>query len=100
MLVWWVARGGWRDGLVETDQAAPLSARFEVDINTADLPELMQLPGVGPTLARRIIESRETAGPFDSPDDLRRVSGIGQKRLEQIRPFLRSIPCSPATTGK
>ena len=91
---WWVLHGGWRGGLIEIDRADSLVARFQVDINTADWPELLQLPGVGPTLAHRIVASRQTAGPFANHDDLRRVRGIGPKTLEQIRPYLRPMPRS------
>ena len=89
---WWFSHGGWRGRLIEIDRAEPRTARFEVDINAADWPELMQLPGVGPTLAHRIVESRQAAGPFVDHDDLRRVRGIGPKTLEQIRPYLRPMP--------
>jgi competence protein ComEA len=100
MVGWWIAHGGWQGKLIETDQATLLNARFEVDINSADWPELMQLPGVGPTLAHRIVESRETAGPFANHNDLLRVHGIGSKRLEQIRPFLQPIPRSRSVTSQ
>jgi competence protein ComEA len=89
---WWITQGGWRGRLIEIDQASPLTAQFQVDINSADWPELMQLPGVGPTLAKRIVQSRQTAGPFADQDDLRRVRGIGPKTMEQIRPYLRPMP--------
>jgi competence protein ComEA len=88
---WWIVQGGWSGRLVEIDQAAPQTACFEVDVNTADWPELAQLPGIGQKLAKRIVESRQTDGPFTSPDDLRRVRGIGKKILEGIRPYLRPI---------
>ena len=88
MAGWWAVHGGWRGRLIEIDRAAPLTARFEVDINAADWPELMQLPGIGPTLAHRIVESRQTVGPFADHDDLRRVRGIGPKTLDAIRPYL------------
>lgn len=97
---WWAYHGGWQGKLVEIDQTEPLVARFEVDINAADCPELMQLPGIGQTLAHRIIESRATVGPFSDNDDLRRVQGIGPKTLEQIRPYLSPMPGSPTTVGK
>lgn len=90
--VWWASHGGWRGELIEIDQADARTAQFQVDINTADWPELMQLPDIGPALARRIIESRETAGPFANNDDLRRVRGIGPKKLEQICPYLSPKP--------
>ena len=91
---WWIAQGGWGGRLIEIDRAEPRTARFQVDINRADWPELMQLPGIGPTLAKRIVESRLAAGPFADHDDLRRVRGIGPKTMEQIRPYLRPMPDS------
>ena len=95
MVGWWIAQGGWRGRLIETDRAEQLTARFDVDINAADWPELTQLPGIGETLARRIVESRKTSGPFANHDDLRRVRGIGPKTLDQIRPYLRPLPGRP-----
>jgi competence protein ComEA len=58
-----------------------------LDVNAADEAELQRLPGVGPTLARRIVEARGN-GPFKSPDDLRRVKGIGPKTLDSLRPYI------------
>jgi competence protein ComEA len=89
MVAWWLLCGGWSNRLVEIDRAEPLEVQFEVDLNTAEAPELMQLPGVGPILAQRILESRKTAGPFAGVEDLRRVRGIGPKTFERIRPYLR-----------
>ena len=57
-----------------------------VNINAADADALMELPGVGEATARAIIESREQLGPFTSVDDLLRVNGIGEKKLERMRP--------------
>jgi competence protein ComEA len=92
MVGWWAVHGGWRGQLIEIERADPLAVRFEVDINSADWPELLQLPGVGPTLAQRIVQSRQAGGPFADNDDLRRVRGIGPKTMEQIRPYLRAMP--------
>jgi len=61
----------------------------QVDINTADAAALDALPGVGPSTAARIIADREANGPFASPDDLGRVSGIGPKKLEQLKGCIR-----------
>lgn len=56
-----------------------------VNINTAGQAELEQLPGIGPALAGRIIDHRTNNGPFLSPEDIMSVSGIGEKRYEQIK---------------
>lgn len=56
-----------------------------VNINTAGADELATLPGVGPATARAIIEDRAANGPFAAPEDLMRVSGIGEKRFERMR---------------
>lgn len=56
-----------------------------LDLNRATLAELQQLPGIGPVLAQRIVETREQQGRFASPEDLRRVPGIGPKKFEAIR---------------
>ena len=58
-----------------------------VDLNTASPSDLQSLPGVGPTLAQRIVEQRKRT-PFAKVEDLRRVNGIGAKRFEQIKPFV------------
>jgi len=96
---WWIAHGGWRGEQIELDRAEPLGYRFEVDINAADWPELVQLPGIGPTLAGRIVASREAQGPFVNLEDLRRVHGIGPKTLERIRPYLRPLPGRGSVAG-
>jgi competence protein ComEA len=59
-----------------------------VDVNRAGLEELKTLPGIGPTLAARILEVRQQK-PFASVEDLRKVRGIGPKILEGLRPFVR-----------
>ncbi|HLJ84407.1 MAG TPA: helix-hairpin-helix domain-containing protein [Candidatus Eremiobacteraceae bacterium] len=60
-----------------------------VDINTATESELTQLPGVGPSLAGRIVEYRQSNGPFQTPDDLQNVSGIGPSKFAKMQPFIR-----------
>ena len=88
----WIYLGGHRGRLIEIDRAEPLTAKYLVDINRADWPEMLQLPGVGETLARRIISDRRTNGPFRGIEDLDRVDGIGLRTLERMRPYLLPIP--------
>ena len=88
LLGWWWHNGGFADRLIEWDHAPTRAARFEVNVNTANWPELTQLPEIGETLARRIVTNRGTDGPYRSPDDLTRVHGIGKKTLDQMRPHL------------
>ena len=57
----------------------------KIDINTATEKELTTVPGIGHVMAARIIAAR----PFRSADDLKRVSGIGDKKYEQIRPYFQ-----------
>jgi competence protein ComEA len=57
----------------------------KVNINRAEAWLLEALPGIGATLAQRIIEYRENNGPFHNIDELTRVEGIGTTTLEKIR---------------
>lgn len=59
-----------------------------VNINTADSDQLQMLPRVGPSLAQRIVDFRETNGLFEKTDELVSVRGIGEKSLEAMKPYL------------
>ena len=59
-----------------------------IDPNRASVSELVRLPGIGPSLAGRIVADRDQHGGFPSPEALLRVRGIGPKTLERIRGFL------------
>lgn len=60
-----------------------------ININTATAEELDSLPGIGPSTAAAIVEDRERNGPFASPEDLIRVSGIGEGKFSKLKDQIR-----------
>jgi len=74
----------------QTLRAAKASAPHgRLNINTASAEDLIQLPRIGPAMAKRIVTYREQNGPFHSIDELCKVKGIGLKTLIRIKPYLR-----------
>lgn len=59
-----------------------------VNINQASAAELENLPGIGPATAQKIVDDRTANGPFVAPEDLMRVSGIGEKKFESLRDYV------------
>ncbi len=55
-----------------------------ININTADITQLTKLPGIGPSLAERIVKYRKESGAFKTPQDLGKVKGIGEKKLAKV----------------
>lgn len=74
--------------IAPSSDAAP-SASSKVDLNTATAEELDKLPGIGPATAEAIIRHRETRGRFRSVTELLEVRGIGEAKLEQLRPLVK-----------
>lgn len=74
----------------------------QININTATADELATLKGIGVAKSQAIVEYREKHGPFKTVDDLKGVSGIGDKLLEQLRPNITAGPApgGPATTSR
>ena len=71
-----------------------------LDVNRATERDFERLPGIGPVLARRIVEYRETRGTFQDVDELRRVKGIGKKTFERIRAFVAVVPKGVRASGR
>ncbi len=92
MAVWYVAAGGLHGGLVDHDAPPTIPLRFTVELNSAGPVELSQLPGVGPALARRLVDHRDLHGPFQTPESLLDVPGVGAATLARLRPHLRPLP--------
>lgn len=72
-----------------TNAPAARDVHYHININTADADELQLLPGVGPSIAQRIVDARTSGGPFTSAHDLTRVNGIGTKIVRRLAPYVR-----------
>lgn len=95
----WIVEGGGTTRVIEIDTAAPLPYEFLVDVNTAEWPELAQLPEVGEVLARRIVETRAQRGPYRSREDLLEVRGIGRLKLARFARHLLPLPDDRTIVG-
>jgi len=67
----------------------PQDNNGKIDLNTATLQQLQLLPGVGETIAQRILDYRSEHNSFNSVEDLMNVSGIGEKKFEEIKPYVK-----------
>jgi len=84
----WVQLSGCGMQPIEIDRVPRRPEEYQVDLNRATWVEFSQLDGIGPTLARRIVENRERQGDFRQVDDLARVHGIGSRTIERLRPWV------------
>ena len=80
--------GTWRGAEVELLPYSPAAAPYQLDLNDAGIDELVCLPGIGPTLAERILERREELGGLHTAGDLLSVSGIGPATYEGLQPYI------------
>jgi competence protein ComEA len=86
-------RGGGR-----SRRSGPALRPGGIDVDRATAAELERLPGIGPSLAARIVADRERNGFFRDGEALLRVPGIGPRTLDRIRPYL-AVPRAPADSG-
>jgi len=70
-------------------QASESNLAGRLNINTSTVEELVMLPGIGEGIAKNIISFRNANGPFNSVDDLIKVKGVGDKRLDALRPLIK-----------
>ena len=89
LLVWFGLKLAAKHGVGLAGPSEPMAVvdatPYRLDLNAADWPEFMQLPGIGETLARRIVADRDANGRFASVADLSRVRGIGPATVEKVR---------------
>jgi competence protein ComEA len=75
-------------GAYAADTAASAGEVKKVNINQATAEQLANLPRVGAKAAQRVVDFRKAKGPFARTEDLMEVKGFGEKRFEQLRPYL------------
>lgn len=73
---------------LETPASKATPAALALDLNAAAEADLVRLPGIGPVMAKRIVEYRQTHGSFKRLEDLRKVKGIGAKTYAKLAPLL------------
>lgn len=96
LTLYWLRISSWGRTPIDIEHLPQAEYQYEIDINRASWVEWSQLQGIGERLAQRIVAERETR-PFESVDDLLRVRGLGRRRLDELRPFLRvaAVQSSP-----
>ncbi len=87
--------------LAAAPQRAPRAPQRPVNLNTATVTELMQLPRVGQKTAERIVAFRKQHGGFQRAEELMNVKGIGEKSYAKLKSFLSTAPAPrPAAAQK
>ncbi|NHM15649.1 ComEA family DNA-binding protein [Eggerthellaceae bacterium zg-887] len=84
----WDAAAQEAPGTAGSSTGAAEAAPALVNINTATAEELQTLSGVGPSTAEKIVADRDANGPFETCEDLQRVSGIGEKKYAALADFI------------
>jgi len=73
----------------QSQKKSQKASKERININTADKSALESLPGIGATYAKRIIKYRKENGKFETIDELKKINGIAQKRLDNLKPFIK-----------
>jgi competence ComEA-like helix-hairpin-helix protein len=73
--------------------------QFLIDMNTATIAEFQALPGIGEKLAEEIALYRQTRGPFNDHHDIMNVKGIGEKKLDTVKPYLRNFSSTTSNSS-
>lgn len=89
---------------VDTPKVQPgspvVKPNARLDLNRASAAELQRLPGIGEVLAKRVVEARTSRGSFSTIEELLEVKGIGEKKLERLRPLITVTASVRSASGK
>lgn len=75
-------------GVIISEESSSKSNSL-ININTANETEFEELPGIGPSIANRIVEYRNNNGKFKKIEDIKNVTGIGNSKYEKIKDFIK-----------
>ena len=78
--------------IVAATEAKKVPPARPLDINSATVEQLTQVPGIGPTTAQAIVSFREKSSPFKRVEDLLAIHGISRQKLDQMRPYVTVVP--------
>ena len=84
----------------DPQEARPAAPAQSVNVNTATVAQFEALPGIGPSMAQRIVAYRDKNGPFKKLEDLMNIQGIGEKSFLKLRPLLTMGGQGDAKAGK
>lgn len=79
------------DNVIDIDDAPFQHPAYVIDINQAEWPELANVPGLGESLAKAVIDYRMIHGDFESVEQLENVRGIGPSKLNSLRPYILTL---------
>jgi competence protein ComEA len=88
-LLWSGLAGPCLAGTAPNSASDAAETKQPIDLNRASAEELSTIPGIGKTLAQRIVDFRDEHGPFSRVEDVMKVKGIGEKSFQKIRPYLK-----------
>jgi competence protein ComEA len=84
----------------DSGKASASSSTQTINLNSATVPQLESLPGIGRSMAEKIVEYRQKNGGFKKIEDLMNVQGIGEKSFLRLKPLITVAPSRAERSGQ